>query len=183
VAVDKLTKWIEVWVVASVMSKEAAKFIENTTHCFMAPNKIVTDLGSAFTGSDFWDFCQDNLINVYYTSVVHPRYNAQVERANDLVLQGIKDRIFDDTSQYATRWLVELQHVIWGLRTQDSYRLLTILPGVRVGGHPSNRPCLRRPTHPALRSIVIMTGLVIKPVRPSVQWYNRYEPNGLLVQL
>jgi hypothetical protein len=37
-----------------------------------------------------------------------------------MVLQGIKDRIFDDVSQYATRWLAELPHVIWGLRTQVS---------------------------------------------------------------
>jgi hypothetical protein len=37
-----------------------------------------------------------------------------------MVLEGIKDRIFDDASQYATRWLVELPHVIWGLRTQVS---------------------------------------------------------------
>jgi hypothetical protein len=37
-----------------------------------------------------------------------------------MVLQGIKDRIFDDASQYATRWLAEQPHVIWGLRTQVS---------------------------------------------------------------
>jgi hypothetical protein len=37
-----------------------------------------------------------------------------------MVLQGIKDRIFDDASQYAARWLAELPHVIWGLRTQVS---------------------------------------------------------------
>jgi hypothetical protein len=37
-----------------------------------------------------------------------------------MVLQGIKDRIFDDASQYATRWLTELPHVIWSLRTQVS---------------------------------------------------------------
>jgi hypothetical protein len=37
-----------------------------------------------------------------------------------MVLQGIKDRIFDDASQYVTRWLTELPHVIWGLRTQVS---------------------------------------------------------------
>jgi hypothetical protein len=37
-----------------------------------------------------------------------------------MVLQGIKDCIFDDASQYATRWLAELPHVIWGLRTQVS---------------------------------------------------------------
>jgi hypothetical protein len=53
VAVDKFTKWIEVRVVASVMSKEAAKFIEDITHRFRVPNRIVTDLGSAFIGSNF----------------------------------------------------------------------------------------------------------------------------------
>jgi hypothetical protein len=63
------------------------------------PNSIVTDLGTAFTGSDFWDFCQDSLIDVYYSSVAHPRCNGQVERANGMVLQGTKDRIFGDASQ------------------------------------------------------------------------------------
>jgi hypothetical protein len=37
-----------------------------------------------------------------------------------MVLQDIKARIFDDASQYATRWFTELPHVIWGLRTQVS---------------------------------------------------------------
>jgi hypothetical protein len=68
VAVDKFTKWIEVRVVATVTSKEA-------THRFGAPNRIITDMGKAFTGSDFWDFCQDNLIDVYYSLVAHPRCN------------------------------------------------------------------------------------------------------------
>jgi transposase InsO family protein len=117
VAVDKFTNWIEVRAVATVMSKEAAKFIEDITHRFRVPNRIITDQGKAFTGSDFWDFCQDSLIDVYYSSVAHPRCNSQVERANGMVLQGIIDRILDDASQYTTRWLAELPHVIWGLRT------------------------------------------------------------------
>jgi transposase InsO family protein len=120
VAVDKLTKWIEVCVVTTVTSKEAAKFIEDITHRFGVPNRIITDQGKAFTGSEFWDFRQDSLIDVYYSSVAHPRCNGQVERANGMVLQAIKDRIFDDASRYATIWHAELPHVIWGLRTQVS---------------------------------------------------------------
>jgi hypothetical protein len=84
------------------------------------PNRIITDLGAAFAGSVFWDFCQDNLIDVYYSSVAHPRCNSQVKIYNDMVLQALKDRIYDDASNYATRWLAELPHVIWGLRTQVS---------------------------------------------------------------
>jgi hypothetical protein len=37
-----------------------------------------------------------------------------------MVLQALKDRNYDDASNYATRWLAELPHAIWGLRTQVS---------------------------------------------------------------
>jgi cobalamin biosynthesis protein CbiG len=53
VAVDKLTKWIEVRAVTTITSKEAVKFMEDITHRFGVPNRIVTDLGTSFTGSDF----------------------------------------------------------------------------------------------------------------------------------
>jgi hypothetical protein len=120
VAIDKFTKWIEVRPVAKVTSEEAAKFMGDITHRFVVPNRIITDLGTAFTGSAFWDFCQDNTIDVYYSSVAHPQCNGQVERANDMVLQALKDRIYDDASKYSTWWLAELPHMIWGLRTQVS---------------------------------------------------------------
>jgi hypothetical protein len=118
VAVDKFTKWIEVRPVAKETSEEAVKFIGDIKHRFGVPNRIITDLGAAFTGSVFWDFFQDNTIDIYYSSVAHPRSNGQVERANDMVLQALKDRIYNNASKYATRWLVELPHMIWGLRTQ-----------------------------------------------------------------
>jgi hypothetical protein len=62
----------------------------------------------------------NKLIDVYYSSVAHPRCNGQVERANGMLLQALKDRIYDDASNYTTRWLAELPHLIWGLRTQVS---------------------------------------------------------------
>jgi hypothetical protein len=75
VVVDKFTKWIQVRPVVKVTSKDVAKFIKDITHRFGVPNKIITDLGAGFTGSDFWDFCQDNTINIYYSSVAHPQCN------------------------------------------------------------------------------------------------------------
>jgi hypothetical protein len=120
VAVDKTTKWIEVRSIAKVTLEEAVKFIGEIKHLFRVPNRIITDIGAAFTGSVFWDFCKYNLIDIYYSSVAQPRCNAQVERSNSMVLQALKDRIYDDASNYTTRWLAELPHVIWGLRTQVS---------------------------------------------------------------
>jgi hypothetical protein len=75
VAVDKFTKWIDVRPVVKVMSEEVIKFIIDITHRFGVPNWIITNLGKAFTGSIFWDFCQENTIDVYYSSVTHPRCN------------------------------------------------------------------------------------------------------------
>jgi hypothetical protein len=104
VAIDKFTKWIDVRPVAKVTSEEAVKFIGDIEHYFGVPNRIITDLGTTITGSVFWDFCQDNLIDVDYSSVAHPWCNGQVERANGMVLQALKNRIYDDASNYATRW-------------------------------------------------------------------------------
>jgi hypothetical protein len=105
VAVDKFTKWIEVRPVAKVTPEEVVKFIGDIKHRFVVPNRIIIDLGAAFTGSVFWDFCQDNLFNVYYSSVAHPQCNGQIETANNMVLQALKDCIYNDASNYATRWL------------------------------------------------------------------------------
>jgi hypothetical protein len=75
VVIDKFTKWIEVRPVPKVTSEEVAKIIKEVTHHFGVPNRIITDLGSAFTGSAFWNFCQDSMIDVYYSSVAHPQCN------------------------------------------------------------------------------------------------------------
>jgi hypothetical protein len=48
---------------------------------------IITNLGTTFTGSAFWDFCQDNTIDVYYSSIAHPRCNGQVKHTNGMVLR------------------------------------------------------------------------------------------------
>jgi hypothetical protein len=53
VVVDKFTKWIEVRPVVKVTSEEAVKFIGDIKHRFGVPNRIITDLGKAFTSSIF----------------------------------------------------------------------------------------------------------------------------------
>ena len=72
VAIHKFTKWIEVKPVSSTSAAKAAEFIQEITHRFGVPNRIITDLGTSFTGSEFWDFCQESCINVYYASMAHP---------------------------------------------------------------------------------------------------------------
>jgi hypothetical protein len=57
VAIDNFTKRIEVKPVSTTLAAKGAEFIEEITHRFGVPNRIITDLGSSFTGSEFWDFC------------------------------------------------------------------------------------------------------------------------------
>ncbi|XP_039827281.1 uncharacterized protein LOC120688995 [Panicum virgatum] len=120
VVIDKFTKWIEVKPVTATTAAMAAEFIEEISHRFGVPNRIITNLGTSFTGSEFWYYCQKNCIDVYYVSVAHPRCNGQVERANGLILLGLKARIFDPIEKYGAKWLQELPGVVRGLRTQKS---------------------------------------------------------------
>jgi transposase InsO family protein len=119
VAIDKFTKWIEVKPVSSTSAAKAAEFTEEITHRFGVPNRIISDLGSSFTGFEFWDFCQDNCINIYYTSVAHPWCNGQVERANGLILQGLKAKIFDPIQKYGSKWIQELPRVVMGCARRE----------------------------------------------------------------
>jgi hypothetical protein len=43
--------------------------------------------------------------------------NGQVERANDMILQGLKPRIYNDLNKFGKRWMKELPSVVWSLRT------------------------------------------------------------------
>jgi hypothetical protein len=77
-------------------------------------------LGSNFTANQFWEFCENSSIEVKYVSVAHPRANGQVERANGLIIDGLKKRLYDANSKKGGKWIHELPHVIWGLQTQPS---------------------------------------------------------------
>jgi hypothetical protein len=77
-------------------------------------------LGSNFTANQFWEFCENACIEVKYVSVAHPRANGQVERANGLIIDGLKKRLYDENSKKGGKWVHELPHVVWGLRTQPS---------------------------------------------------------------
>jgi hypothetical protein len=120
VAIDKFTKWIEYKPIAKLTPDRVVDFISDILHCFGFPNTIITDLGSNFTANQFWEFCENACIEVKYVSVAHPRANGQVERANALIIDGHKKRLYDENSKKGGKWVHELPHVVWGLRTQPS---------------------------------------------------------------
>jgi transposase InsO family protein len=84
------------------------------------PNSIITDNGSQFTGRKFLEFCDKFHIRVDWAAVAHPQTNGQVERANGMILQGLKPRIFDRLNKSGQKWLQEMPAVVWSLRTTPS---------------------------------------------------------------
>ncbi|XP_039808242.1 uncharacterized protein LOC120672023, partial [Panicum virgatum] len=70
-----------------------------------------------FTGKKFLAFCDSFHIRVDWSAMAHPQTNGQVERANGMILQGLKPRIFNKLNKFGRRWLTELPSVIWSLRT------------------------------------------------------------------
>jgi hypothetical protein len=98
--IDKFSKWIEVRPLNSIRSEQAVAFFTNIIHRFGVPNSIITDNGTQFTGRKFLYFCEDHHIRVDWAAVAHPMSNGQVERANGMILQGLKPRM----------WTVEKGH-------------------------------------------------------------------------
>jgi hypothetical protein len=76
--------------------------------------------------------------------------NGQVERANGMILQGLKPRIYNDLNKFGRRWMKELPSVVWSLRTTSSramgftpfflvYGVEAILPTDLEYGSPRTR--------------------------------------------
>jgi hypothetical protein len=120
VTINKFTKWIEYKPIATLSADRVVTFICDILHRFGFPNTIITDLGSNFHSHQFWNFCEHSSIEVKYVSVAHPRANGQVERANDLILDGLKKRLYEENSKKGSKWIDKISSVVWGIRTQPS---------------------------------------------------------------
>ena len=93
VMVDKFTKWIEAKPVKTTESGPVIDFISGVVHHYGVPHSIITNNGSNFTADEVKNWCGNMGIKLDYASVYHPQTNGQVERANGLIMSGIKPRL------------------------------------------------------------------------------------------
>src|SRR5438128_4739209 len=59
IAIDKFTKWIEAKLVSTITTAKAKEFFQDIVVRFSVPNRIITDNGTQFTGSEFKDWCEE----------------------------------------------------------------------------------------------------------------------------
>ena len=92
-------------------------FISDVVHHYGVPHSIITDNGTNFTADEVKLWCKNMGIKLDYDSVFHPQTNGQVERANGLIMSGIKPRLVRSLKESNSHWVEELNSVLWGLRT------------------------------------------------------------------
>ena len=114
---DKFTKWVEAKPIKKLNGPTAVTFIADITTRYGIPHSIITDNGTNFAKGALARFCATQGIRLDLVSVAHPQSNGQVERANGLILSGIKPRLVIPLERSAGCWLEELPAVLWSLRT------------------------------------------------------------------
>ena len=88
--VDKFTKWIEAKPVKTTESGPVIDFIFGVVHRYGISHSIITDNAMNFMADEVKLWCSKMGIKLDYASVYHPQTNGQAERANDLIMSGIK---------------------------------------------------------------------------------------------
>jgi hypothetical protein len=96
VGIDIFTKWMEATPVVNITQEASVKFLESIIYRFDVPKRVLTDNGTQFKGAKFLRCCADFGIHHQPSSVAHPQTNGQVECTNELLLQGMKTRMFQD---------------------------------------------------------------------------------------
>jgi transposase InsO family protein len=117
VAVDKFTKWVEAAPVTTQDSTAAINFIKSIVFHFGVPHSIITDNGRHFTSKEFKSYCESMGIKLKFASVAHPKTNGQVDKANGLICNGIKNRLLAPLEKAKHAWVDKLPSVLWSLRT------------------------------------------------------------------
>jgi hypothetical protein len=121
VAVDKFANWIEAKPIKKLDGSSTIKFFNEIITRYGVPHSIITDNGTNFAKRVFAEYCGQKGIRLDLASVAHPQSNGQVEKANGLILAGIKPRLVKPLECSAGCWVEELPPVLWSLRTTPNH--------------------------------------------------------------
>ncbi|XP_074377528.1 uncharacterized protein LOC141719042 [Apium graveolens] len=87
--------------------------IENVICRYGITRILVTDNGKQFDNAEFKEYCDDNSIELRFTSVAHLQENGQAEVANRIILDGLRKRV----ERLRNTWVDKLLPILWAYRT------------------------------------------------------------------
>ncbi|XP_074376764.1 uncharacterized protein LOC141718278 [Apium graveolens] len=93
-------------------------YIDQHTHPFCNVGNghtwtISCSIGIEEVHCEFREYCDDDSIELYFTSVAHPQENGQAEVANRIIFDGLKKRV----KRSRNNWVDELMPILWAYRT------------------------------------------------------------------
>jgi len=95
VAIEYFTKWIEAEPVAQITAHKVQQFVWKNIVChFGIPKRLVSDNGTQFASQQLGKLCAELGVKQVFASVEHPQTNEQVESANQVLLRGLKRRLY-----------------------------------------------------------------------------------------
>jgi hypothetical protein len=118
VAVEYFSKWVEAKPLVTITSVIVQKFFWQNIVCrFGVPKAITVDNRTQFDAEAFKEFYDQIGTKIHFASVRHPESNGLVERANGIIMTGIKKLIFN---QPRGKWPEVLIKVVWSHNTTVS---------------------------------------------------------------
>ena len=113
VGIDYFTKWVEAIPLPKVDQETVISFIQDHILCrFGVPETITTDQGSVFTGRKVVEFAAQMGFKVLTSTPYYAQANGQVEAANKIIINLIKNHI----GQKPKNWHKTLNQALWACR-------------------------------------------------------------------
>ncbi|XP_010495564.1 PREDICTED: endogenous retrovirus group K member 113 Pol protein-like [Camelina sativa] len=107
-------EWVEAVAFAKVTSEEVEQFVlKSIIYRYGVPHEIITDNGPQFISSQFEGFCAKWKIRLNKSTPCYSQGNGQAKAMNKVILANLKKRL----DSRKGRWPVELQGVLWAIRT------------------------------------------------------------------
>jgi hypothetical protein len=116
VAVDYFTKWAEAEALATITitTDNVTKFLwTSVIYRFGISHAFVTDNGKQFDCGPFRKWCAELRIRNYYSTLIHPPANGQVEATIKTLLKTLNNKL--DRNKGA--WAEYVPEVLWAYRT------------------------------------------------------------------
>jgi len=114
VAIEYLTKWVEVEPVAHLTTHKVQHFVWKNIVCrFGIQRHLVSDNGTYFANQQLGKLCSELGIKYIFASVEHPQTNGQVESANRVMLRGLKRRL----EKAKGTWSEKVPRILWAYHT------------------------------------------------------------------
>ncbi|XP_063364028.1 uncharacterized protein K02A2.6-like [Cydia amplana] len=98
--IDAFTKFVWIYPVKTLSSKETVEKLKLHQKDYGNPCRIVTDRGTAFTGKEFTEYCEEEGIEHVKVTTGVPRGNGQVERLQRVIISVLAKMCIEEPGHW-----------------------------------------------------------------------------------